>query len=108
MSSPSASGSDEPRETDGQIGALPPEDAGGGFEPRPTDTQPIRVTLGPLGLLGGIDVWAIPGMIVGVPGLLVILFVLLQAAGALAWIPAIRRLRGEEEEGGMRLHARPG
>ncbi|MGQ0608939.1 MAG: hypothetical protein ACT4OQ_10820 [Chloroflexota bacterium] len=106
--SPSASGSDEPREMDGQIGALPPADAGGGFDPRPTETQPIQVTLGPFGLLGGIDVWAIPGMIVGVPGLLVILFVLLQAAGALAWIPAIRRLRGEEEEGGRRLHARPG
>lgn len=73
-------------------------DVGRGFEPRPPDTQPIRVTLGPLGLLGGIDVWAIPGLIVGVPGLLVILFVVAQAAGALAWIPAIRRLRGEEEE----------
>lgn len=63
--------------------------------PRP-DAELVRVTLGPLGLLAGIDVWAIPGVVVGVPGLLLILFVLLQAAGALAWIPAIRRLRGEE------------
>lgn len=63
----------------------------------PAHTDPVRLTLGPLGLLGGIDVWAIPGLVVGVPGLLVILFVLLQAAGALAWIPAIRRLRGEEQ-----------
>ncbi|MGH2445424.1 MAG: Ig-like domain-containing protein [Candidatus Limnocylindria bacterium] len=62
--------------------------------PRRAETGAIRVSLGPLGLLGSIDVWSIPGLLVGVPGLLVIGFVLLQAAGALAWIPAIRRLRG--------------
>jgi hypothetical protein len=52
----------------------------------------VSVALGPLGLLGGIDIWAIPGLIIGLPGLLLIAFILLQAVGALAWIPAIRRL----------------
>ena len=52
----------------------------------------VQVALGPLGLLGGIDIWAIPGLIIGLPGLLLIAFILLQAVGALAWIPAIRRL----------------
>lgn len=52
----------------------------------------VSVALGPLGLLGGIDIWAIPGLIIGLPGLLLSAFILLQAAGALAWIPAIRRL----------------
>lgn len=64
---------------------------------RPLDAEPVRLSLGPLGLLGGIDVWAIPGLVIGVPGLLVIIFVILQGAGAMAWIPAIRRLRGEEQ-----------
>lgn len=109
--SPTESVSEEPRGTTGQAGAQPSAQSGGatvisqgprpGLAPplgtAPAHTDPVRLTLGPLGLLGGIDVWAIPGLVVGVPGLLVILFVLLQAAGALAWIPAIRRLRGEEQ-----------
>jgi hypothetical protein len=32
---------------------------------------------------------------VAVPGLLVILWVVLQAMGALAWIPAVRRMADE-------------
>jgi hypothetical protein len=38
----------------------------------------------------------VPGLLFGIPGLLLI--VLLQFGGAVAWIPAIRRLRGEDEE----------
>ena len=56
---------------------------------------PIRLTLGPLGLLGGLDVWAVPGLVIGIPGLLIAIFALVQALGALAWLPAIRRLRDE-------------
>lgn len=54
------------------------------------------VSLGPLGMIPGITVWAIPGAIVGGPGLLVILWVLAQTGFALAWIPAVRRLRGKD------------
>ena len=54
------------------------------------------VSLGPLGVIDGITVWAIPGAIVGGPGLLVILWVLAQTGVALAWIPAVRRLRGSD------------
>jgi hypothetical protein len=39
----------------------------------------------------GIGAWAVPGMVMGVPGLLVVLVVLLQAAGAGAWLPVARR-----------------
>lgn len=59
------------------------------------------VSLGPLGVIDGITVWAIPGAIVGGPGLLVILWVMLQTGVALAWIPAVRRMRGKDT-------ARPG
>jgi len=58
-----------------------------------------EVSLGPLGVIDGITVWAIPGAIVGGPGLLVILWVLLQTGVALAWIPAVRRLRGKDSSG---------
>lgn len=99
--SPSPSPSPVPEETDAQPTAQPSptgeseQGAGVPVPPRPPDAEAVSVSLGPLGLLGSIDVWAIPGVIVGVPGLLLI-FIALQGAGALAWIPAIRRLRGKE------------
>ncbi|HVM26018.1 MAG TPA: hypothetical protein VM253_11530 [Candidatus Limnocylindrales bacterium] len=61
---------------------------------------PIPISLGPLGLVGAIDIWIIPGLLIGTPGLLLVAFVLLQAAGALAWLPAIRRLRGTDPVSG--------
>jgi hypothetical protein len=48
-------------------------------------------------LLAGVEVWSVPAATLGVPGILLLLWVALQAVGALAWIPAVRRLRGEEE-----------
>ena len=56
----------------------------------------IPITLGSIGVLGAIDVWIVPGLLYGIPGVLIIAFVLLQLGGAAAWIPAIRRLRGDE------------
>jgi hypothetical protein len=56
------------------------------------------ISLGPLGVIDGITVWAIPGAIVGGPGLLVILWVLTQAGVTLAWIPAVKRMRGRDDE----------
>jgi hypothetical protein len=46
-------------------------------------------------LLEGPLVWFVPGAAVGVPGLLVVAFIALQAVGALAWVPAVRRMSGE-------------
>lgn len=53
-----------------------------------------------LGLLDADYVWFVPAASVALPGLLVILWVVLQAIGALAWIPAVRRMA--DEEGGRR------
>jgi hypothetical protein len=49
-----------------------------------------------LGLLDSGYLWFVPAAPVALPGLLVILWVLLQAVGALAWIPAVRRLSGDD------------
>jgi hypothetical protein len=55
--------------------------------------------------------WAVPGLVLSVPGLLLVFVVILaQAIGAVAWLPVVRRrigafgLRGRE----MRHHAGPG
>jgi hypothetical protein len=50
---------------------------------------------GVVALLDAPLVWLVPGAVVGVPGLLVLLWIALQAVGALAWIPAVRRMSGE-------------
>jgi hypothetical protein len=50
-----------------------------------------------LSLLDGQFSWFVPGAAVGGPGLLVIIFIALQSFGALAWIPAVHRLGGDDE-----------
>ena len=59
-----------------------------------------------LALLEGPLVWFVPGAVVGGPGLLILLFIALQAAGAMAWIPAVRRMSGDPVPIGRRR--RPG
>lgn len=49
-----------------------------------------------LGLLDADFVWFVPAASVALPGLLVIRWVVLQAIGALAWIPAVRRMADED------------
>ena len=39
--------------------------------------------------------WSVPALVVGVPGLLLVLAVALQVAGGTAWLPIVRKsLRG--------------
>lgn len=57
------------------------------------------------GLIEGNQVWFVPAAAVGVPGLLIILWVGLQALGTLVWIPAVRRMRGDEHPRRRRIRA---
>ncbi len=61
------------------------------------DEASMEIGFGEIDLLAGVEVWAVPAATIGVPGLLILIWVALQAVGALAWIPAVRRLRGEDE-----------
>lgn len=61
-------------------------------------TNDLAVGVNALGLLGSPFEWLVPGAFVGGPGLLVLLFVVLQAVGALAWIPAVRRMGDEDDD----------
>lgn len=60
------------------------------------DEPELELGIGPLGLLTGAPTWVVPFATFGGPGLIVLLWVAAQAGGASIWIPAARRLRGEE------------
>jgi hypothetical protein len=47
--------------------------------------------------LGASQVWFVPAAVIGAPGLLVLLWVALQTAGTLAWVPFVRRMRGRDD-----------
>jgi hypothetical protein len=42
----------------------------------------------------GVFAWAVPGALLGAPGLLLILVILAQSMGALSWLPLVRRKIG--------------
>ena len=64
----------------------------------PTDaaTGEVGVEIAGLDLFGN-AVWAVPAATIAGPGLLVLLWLFLQAIGAAAWMPSVRRLRDEQE-----------
>lgn len=98
---------------DGSSGGTGPGGGGDGGSAVPVQIGPgglgVRTAtdsgdgLGDLGvrILGGLDVsqiWFVPAGLLGGPGLLVILWVALQVTAGMAWLPATRRLRGDERQ----------
>lgn len=81
-------GTSRPVATSGAL-RLAPESQGGGFDD-------FGAGLAALELFGDAHVWFVPAAAIGVPGLLLIVWVALQTAGVLAWIPAVRRMRGDD------------
>jgi hypothetical protein len=106
--SPSPSPSSSPAPSVGPSeagGSLTPPAAGGGSGTtgRPAGAPPqirfedgrLELGTGNLGVLDGLDVWAVPAATIAGPGLLVLLWILLQSVGAAVWLPAARRLRSD-------------
>ena len=94
-------GSSAPSSTD--AGGAPQPGSVGPQAPGAVDIAPrivfdeARLELGTGGLGVFADIfWTVPAATLGVPGILLIIWVGLQTVGALAWIPAVRRLRGDE------------
>ena len=54
----------------------------------------INVSVGAVGGFGLPVEWLVPSLVVTVPGILLILAVLAQGAGALLWLPYVRRTLG--------------
>ncbi|MGH2428304.1 MAG: hypothetical protein ACRDGV_05380 [Candidatus Limnocylindria bacterium] len=61
--------------------------------PVPVLGEELEIGLEAFELLNGVEIF-IPGLVVGGPGLLVLLWIALQTIGGVAWMPAVRRLRG--------------
>jgi hypothetical protein len=57
---------------------------------------PAGLGVGTIGVLAGLEIWAVPAAVIGGPGLLFLLWIALQTAGATIWIPAARRLRDDD------------
>ena len=53
--------------------------------------------------LGDLGLWLVPGAVIGGPGLLVLLWLVIQALAGMAWLPAARRVRGDEERRRRRM-----
>jgi len=47
--------------------------------------------------LASVQVYAVPAAAIAVPGLVLLIWLGMQTIGALAWIPAVRRLRGRDD-----------
>ncbi len=54
------------------------------------------IALAALSLLGNEFVWFVPGVALGVPGVLLVLLLLVQAIGGAVWVPITRRLLGRD------------
>ena len=78
-------------------GATPPGSGSGTGAAGPPFSlgDPGSGPLGNIDLVGlGLIEWAVPSIILGVPGLLVVIAVLAQMSGALLWLPVARRWLG--------------
>ena len=58
-------------------------------------------------LPGGLLAWSYPAAVMTVPGVLLIIAVLAQAGGALAWLPVVRRNLGGDRRRRDRKEQRP-
>jgi hypothetical protein len=78
----------------------PSADAGLAMPAGPTDPSsggapPITLTSGFETPMGGGFEWAVPGLVLSVPGLLIVLLAIgVQLVGAIAWLPIVRRRIG--------------
>ena len=87
--------------TAGSGGSAGSQDSGDGRDPlagftvgrSELDTIDGVGDLGVVGI-GGLVVWAVPALVLSVPGLLLVLAVLAQAMGGLLWLPMARRWLG--------------
>jgi hypothetical protein len=58
------------------------------------DLDDIGLAAASLGGLG-MFLWAVPSLALSVPGVLVVVVILAQAAGGFAWLPVVRRKIGD-------------
>jgi hypothetical protein len=57
----------------------------------------VDLGIGAEDVMSGVEVYAVPAAAIAVPGIVLLIWLGLQTIGALAWIPAVRRLRGRDD-----------
>lgn len=68
----------------------------GGLGVRTTPPGSDGLTVGGLGSVNAFGLWLVPGTVIAGPGLLAILWLLIQVLAGMVWLPAARRVRGRE------------
>jgi hypothetical protein len=58
----------------------------------------VSLGIDSFGVMASFGLYAVPAAAIAVPGLVVLAWLGLQTIGALAWIPAVRRLRGRDDQ----------
>jgi len=53
--------------------------------------------------LDSLDLWLVPGAVIAGPGLLALLWLAIQVLAGMVWLPAARRVRGEDSRRRHRL-----
>jgi hypothetical protein len=57
-----------------------------------------QLDIGVVDVMASVQAYAVPAAAIAVPGIVLLIWLGLQAIGALAWIPAVRRLRGRDDQ----------
>lgn len=58
----------------------------------------VQLDIGAVDVMASVQAYAVPAAAIAVPGIVLLIWLGLQAIGALAWIPAVRRLRGRDDQ----------
>jgi hypothetical protein len=75
----------------------------GGLGVRTTPAGSDDLNVGGLGTIDAFGLWLVPGTIIAGPGLLAIIWLLIQVLAGMVWLPAARRVRGREDPRRRRL-----
>jgi len=62
------------------------------------DDGGVQLDIGAVDVMASVQAYAVPAAAIAVPGIILLIWLGLQTIGALAWIPAVRRLRGRDDE----------
>lgn len=99
---PAPEGAGAPAPSGDPGAAAPPSDpvavGAGGLGVRTGGGATDQLDLPLFGAVGLGELWYVPAVVVAGPGLLVVVWVLLQLAAGAAWLPATRRIRGQERK----------
>jgi hypothetical protein len=101
VAAPVSGGSDPGAGSDSGDGSAPGGAAAigpGGLGVRTTPPGSDGLNVVGLGNLTALQLWLVPGAVIAGPGLLVLLWLAIQVAGGMAWLPAARRVRGTEDD----------